>query len=152
MLKTYFVLRSYCVPGGWGWLCCKYFFRSLQEVLNAPIQILDLLHMKKKTFYFDLQNIYFHACRRIQVSSCARDTVIWRLTGWRAVNCCCMKMCDRSRGFKIPAAGPQQLLGLVEWGSHRSGCIKVLWGLSNWQSPRSAQSQGHNSYCTCIAV
>lgn len=153
MLKTWFVLRNYCVSGGWGWLCYKYFFRSLQEVLNVPIQILDVLHMKKKTFSFYLQNVYFDNCRRMQVSSCAKDTVVWRLRGWRGVSGCCMNTCDRNRGFKIPAAGPQQLLVPFQWGSHNSGCIQVLWGLSNWQLlPHSSWSQGHNSYCTCIAL
>lgn len=128
--------------GGWGWLCCKHFCTSLREFLSELPRMLLLLPMEKMALYFDLQSVWFHTSGRIQVPSCARDSAVWRLSEWRSVSHCCVKMCDRNTGLKMPVAVPLQPLVPFEWGCCNSGLvlrIKQLINTTSLSEPRSQQ-------------
>lgn len=78
--------------------------------------------------HFDLQNIYFTFLEERSVKLCCKRYC--NLQVIRMKGCCCMKMCDRDRGLKIPAAEPQQFLVPFGWSSHTvvvSGSLRVKW-------------------------
>lgn len=97
-------------------------WKSLGSLKSSDQNPSSLTHETEN--YFDLQNGYFTFLKERSVKLCCKGYC--HLQVIRVKGSCCMKMCDRDKGFKIPAAEPQQLLVPLEWSSHNSGCIKCF--------------------------